>query len=154
MGTAVGEILDVAGGEALEGVAAGGPSGGLLPASKFDRPIGPGFLDPAGAVLGSGGFVAFSSEFPAAEVLAVQVAYNARESCGKCTPCREGSQRLTDAVEQLRKGDVSAMDDLNELVTILRSASICGLGQMAPQPVTSALQDFPNAIGVPTGAAQ
>ena len=147
MGTPVGEILAIGGGAGAQGVVAGGPSGGLLPARKFGAAIGPGMLDAAGAVLGSGGMVAFAARFPAAEVLQVEAAYNARESCGKCTPCREGSGRLVEALERLRAGDATARRDIDELVEVMRVASLCGLGQMAPNPVTSALADFSDAIG-------
>ncbi len=150
MGTSVREILTIGGGDGAQGVVTGGPSGGLLPARKFDVPIGTGMLDEAGAVLGSGGMVAFDECFPAAEVLQVETSYNARESCGKCTPCREGSGRLIEALERLRAGDSEARSDIDELVSVMRLASLCGLGQMAPGPVTSALADFPEAVGAET----
>ena len=148
LGTAVAEILEIGGAASdLEGIAIGGPSGGLLPPAKFDTPIAPGALDPAGAVLGAGGIQAFTAEFPVAAVVAVQASYNAHESCGKCTPCREGSGRLEEALQRLRAGDETARADIDELVALLRLASLCGLGQMAPGPVTSALEDFGAAIG-------
>ncbi len=148
MGTTFAQILEIGGAGDLLGAVAGGPSGGLLPSSKFDVAIAPGALDPAGAVLGAGGIVAFDSAFGAAEVLRVQASYNAAESCGKCTPCREGGERLADAIERLRTGDVAAQDDIDELIAVMRGASLCGLGQMAVSPVTSALQDFSDEIGV------
>ena len=106
MGAGVADILRIGGladpAAALTGVVAGGPSGGLLPPDRFDAPIGPGLLDEAGAVLGSGGFVAFDDRLPVAEVVQIEADYNARESCGKCTPCREGGERLADALRRLR----------------------------------------------------
>jgi len=147
MGTPIQQILAIGGGVGAHGVVAGGPSGGLLPARKFDIAIGPGMMDPAGAVLGSGGMVAFDDRFPAVEVLQVETAYNASESCGKCTPCREGSGRLVEALARLRTGDATARRDIDELVSVMQVASLCGLGQMAPGPVTSALADFPELIG-------
>ena len=148
MGASVADILRIGGladpAAALTGVVAGGPSGGLLPPDRFDAPIGPGLIDEAGAVLGSGGFVAFDDRLPVAEVVQIEADYNARESCGKCTPCREGGERLADALRRLRDpGQQSAARaDIDELIPLLRDASLCGLGQMAPAPVTSALAHF------------
>ena len=155
MGASVAEILEIAGAAGATGVVAGGPSGGLLPPSKFDLPIAKS-MDPAGAVLGAGGMVVFDDGFPAADVVRVQAEYNAHESCGKCTPCREGSGRLVEALVRLRNGDgaqkAAALRDIDELVTVMRAASLCGLGQMAVSPATSALQDFRQAVGAPEGA--
>ena len=152
MGASVADILRVGGladpAAALTGVVAGGPSGGLLPPDRFDVAIGPGLLDEAGAVLGSGGFVAFDDRLPVAEVVQIEADYNARESCGKCTPCREGGERLADALRRLRDpaAQAAARADIEELIPLLRDASLCGLGQMAPAPVTSALAHFGPAL--------
>ncbi|PZC42336.1 MAG: NADH:ubiquinone oxidoreductase [Chloroflexi bacterium] len=154
MGATVADILGIGGlptaASTLTGVVAGGPSGGLLPPHRFDVAIGPGLIDEAGAVLGSGGFVAFDGTLPLAEIVQVEADYNARESCGKCTPCREGGERLADALRRLRAGDasvrVAARHDIDELIPLLRDASLCGLGQMAPAPVTSALAHFESAL--------
>ena len=155
MGASVADILRVGGladpGAALTGVVAGGPSGGLLPPDRFDVPIGPGLLDEAGAVLGSGGIVAFDDRLPVAEVVQIEADYNAHESCGKCTPCREGGERLADALRRLRDpaAQAAARADIEELIPLLRDASLCGLGQMAPAPVTSALAHFEAALTSP-----
>ena len=155
MGAGVADILRVGGladpAGALTGVVAGGPSGGLLPPDRFDVPISPGLLDEAGAVLGSGGIVAFDGRLPVAEVVQVEADYNARESCGKCTPCREGGERLADALRRLRDParGTAARADIEELIPLLRDASLCGLGQMAPAPVTSALAHFKAALTSP-----
>ena len=155
MGASVAGILRVGGladpAAALTGVVAGGPSGGLLPPDRFDVAIGPGLLDEAGAVLGSGGIVAFDDRLPVAEVVQIEADYNARESCGKCTPCREGGERLADALRRLRDpaGQTAARADIEELIPLLRDASLCGLGQMAPSPVTSALAHFEAALTSP-----
>ena len=152
MGASVADILRIGGladpAAALTGVVAGGPSGGLLPPDRFDVAIGPGPLDEAGAVLGSGGFVAFDDRLPVAEVVQIEADYNARESCGKCTPCREGGERLADALRRLRHPEQqsAARADIEELIPLLRDASLCGLGQMAPAPVTSALAHFGPAL--------
>ncbi len=150
MGTPIAEILRMGGAMDVVGAVLGGPSGGVLPAEKFDRAIGPGAIDEAGAVLGAGGIVVIGPEFSVADVVAIHAAYNASESCGKCTPCREGGERLSEALTRLRDGEgaTEARRDIDELLTVMRAASLCGLGQMAPNPVTSALQDFPEALGV------
>ena len=154
MGATVADLLRIGGlvnpETVLTGVVAGGPSGGLLPPDRFHLPIGPGLIDEAGAVLGSGGFVAFDGTLPLAEIVQVEADYNAHESCGKCTPCREGGGRLAGAFRRLSSGDPSqregARDDIDELIPLLRDASLCGLGQMAPGPVTSALAHFEPAL--------
>ncbi len=139
LGTPVAEIIDLARPSAeLAGVAIGGPSGGFLAPDAFGTPIAPGSLDGAGAVLGAGGIIGIPREFGIEAALAVQAAYNAAESCGKCTPCREGTGRLAEALEQLRGGDQRAARDIDALLPLLAAASLCGHGQMAPNPVTSA----------------
>jgi NADH:ubiquinone oxidoreductase subunit F (NADH-binding)/NADH:ubiquinone oxidoreductase subunit E len=159
MGAIVTDILRAGGladpAAALTGVVAGGPSGGLLPPDRFDVAIGPGLLDEAGAVLGSGGVVAFDDRLPVAEVAQIEADYNARESCGKCTPCREGGERLADALRRLRDpaGTAAARADIEELIPLLRDASLCGLGQMAPAPVTSALAHFESGLTSPLESA-
>ena len=72
----------------------------------------------------------------------MQAQYNAAESCGKCTPCREGTGRLVEALERLNRGDASAGRDIETLLPLLATASLCGHGQMAPNPVTSARRQF------------
>ncbi len=159
MGATVADILRVGGladpAAALTGVVAGGPSGGLLPPDRFGVPIGPGLIDEAGAVLGSGGIAAFDDRLPVAEVVQIEADYNARESCGKCTPCREGGERLADALRRLRDpaAQSAARADIEELIPLLRDASLCGLGQMAPAPVTSALAHFGAALTAPLESA-
>lgn len=145
LGAPLSEIIDLAGpSEDLIGVAIGGPSGGFLAVDAFDTPILPGPLDGAGAVLGAGGIIGIPRSFGAAAALAVQAQYNAAESCGKCTPCREGAGRLADALERLNEDgeDPEAARDINTLLPLLASASLCGHGQMSPNPVTSARRQF------------
>jgi NADH:ubiquinone oxidoreductase subunit F (NADH-binding) len=77
-----------------------------------------------------------------------QVAYNSRESCGKCTPCREGTVRILGLFDDLRLGRASAdclstIDDLND---VLAYGSLCGLGQMAPNPIRALLRHFPDTV--------
>ena len=141
LGTPLRELVGHAGG-AIEGevfaVLAGGPSGGFLPEAEMDRPLLPGLLHPSGAVAGSGGMVVLdSSSDPRAAVLAM-AAFNADESCGKCTPCREGLPRLLSALQGSKLGIGTG-----DLLDVVGLASLCGLGQMAPGPIRSARHFWP-----------
>lgn len=141
LGTPLQELIDQAGG-AIDGdviaVLAGGPSGGFLPWSELDRPLLPGLMHPTGAVAGSGGMVVLDSTSDLRAAVLAMAAFNADESCGKCTPCREGLPRLLDALQ----GSAPAKNT-SDLLEVVGLASLCGLGQMAPGPVRSALQFWP-----------
>ena len=137
-------------GRSVKGVLAGGPSGGLLPESSLEVEARPGFLHETGAVLGSGGVVVLDDTASIPEVVRRLTDYNARESCGKCTPCREGTPRLREHLDSMADGkdrdeDMAAVVALNSVVA---AASLCGLGQMAPNPVRSALYQFPRDFEV------
>ena len=149
-----GIVFDIGGGapegRSVKGVLAGGPSGGLLPESSLEVEARPGFLHETGAVLGSGGVVVLDDTAPIPEVVRRLTDYNARESCGKCTPCREGTPRLREHLASMADGkdrdeDMAAVVALNSVVA---AASLCGLGQMAPNPVRSALYQFPRDFEV------
>ena len=162
MGATVREIVfDIGGGppEGSEviGVVAGGPSGGLLNESMLDVPIGPGMLDPEGAVLGSGGITVLDTSVSPVEVVRRLAAYNAAESCSKCTPCREGTKRMLDLLGAVQRGEEgrSGLEKLAYLNDVVGFGSLCGLGQMAPGPVRSGLahfkEAFEGAVGVGRG---
>ena len=141
LGTPVSEIIDLAEPtETLAGVAIGGPSGGFLAPDAFGTPIAPGSLDEHGAVLGAGGIIGIPQSFGIERALAVWAAYNANESCGKCTPCREGSGRMAAALAEGNWADVEA------LIPLIAAGSLCGLGQMAPNPITSARHQFGGSL--------
>jgi len=126
----------VAAGHALQGVVLGGPSGVLVPPRDLDEPLVPGGrVNP-----GTGGIVALDESVSVREVIHTLLDFNTRESCGKCTPCREGTARLRDLLEA---PDGAAIGELSEVV---RLASLCGLGQAAPLSLLSALRDFPEAF--------
>ena len=153
MGTTVREIVfDIGGGppegHEVTGVVAGGPSGGLLTESMLDVAIGPGMLDPEGAVLGSGGITVFDTSVSPVEVVRRLAAYNAAESCSKCTPCREGTKRMLDVLGAVQRGEEgrSGLEKLAYLNDIVGFGSLCGLGQMAPGPVRSGLAHFKDAF--------
>ena len=141
LGTAVSEIVALGDpSESLAGVTMGGPSGGFLAPENFDTPIAPGTMDGHGALLGAGAIIAIPRSFGIERALAVWAEYNANESCGKCTPCREGSGRMAEALAEGNWSDVEA------LIPLISAGSLCGLGQMAPNPVTSARHQFGGSV--------
>ena len=142
IGTLLRDVVERAG-PVVQGepaVLMGGPSGGFLAASAFDTPLAPGPMHPTGAMLGAGGITVLDAPGDIRETTMAAAAFNASESCGKCTPCREGTPRLRDA---LAAGDRAMVEELGE---ILEFASLCGLGQMAPGPARSALHFWPEVF--------
>ena len=149
MGTTLRKIIfDLGGGpgegRSISAMAVGGPSSGVLPASMLDTPIAPGSLHESGVMLGAGGVVALDDHTSAIDAVRHLAAYNADESCGKCTPCREGTPRIVDALDRLIAGQGSTADlkELRQLSDVVELASLCGLGQAAGNPVNSALHFF------------
>jgi NADH-quinone oxidoreductase subunit F len=144
LGTPLRHIIDVIGGgpapgRTLRGVLCGGPSGTLLPPALWDAPFSPGRLDAGGASPGAGGVVAIDGSMSIRDVVRHLTAYNAAESCGKCTPCREGTARMRDLLDERPPDAAARLDELSEAVA---AASLCGLGQMAPLPYLSARRHF------------
>jgi NADH:ubiquinone oxidoreductase subunit F (NADH-binding) len=155
LGTTLQQVLyDLGGGpregRTLRATVCGGPSGGIMPESKFDTPLLGGALDPGGAALGAGGVVVIDDSIPLRDVIYELAAYNAAESCGKCTPCREGSPRMRELLAQLGNGGApkDAVELLDALDEAMANASLCGLGQMAPLPYRSLRTHF---VGELTG---
>ena len=150
-GTLLGDIIDTYGGGAsgeLAAVLAGGPSGSILPPSLLDTPLDVQTLQAVGGVLGAGGIVPLTTRECPVHAVRELVAYNARESCGKCTPCREGTARQLRLVDDLRlaAADDATLPTLEDLNDVLAFGSLCGLGQMAPNPVRALLRQFPNEV--------
>ena len=149
MGTTLRQIVVDIGGGTLEdreliGLAVGGPSSGVFPPSMLDTPIAPGQLHDSGVMLGAGGVIAVDDRTSIPAVVRSLAAYNADESCGKCTPCREGTPRMVDALDRLMggRGTSGDVDELLQLAEVVGAASLCGLGQAAGGPITSALHFF------------
>jgi NADH:ubiquinone oxidoreductase subunit F (NADH-binding)/NADH:ubiquinone oxidoreductase subunit E len=151
LGTPLSEILDVYGGGPSGNLAAllvGGPSGSILPPSLMDTPFDVQPLQAVGGVLGAGGIVPLAADQCVVHAVRELVAYNSRESCGKCTPCREGTVRMLDLFDDFRAGraDSRTLPTIEDLNDVLASASLCGLGQMAPNPVRALLRHFPTQV--------
>jgi len=132
-------------GRPLGAVVVGGPSGVILPPALLDTPLERPRLSP-----GTGGVVALDDSDPVLEVVRVLMAFNAKESCGKCTPCREGTARMLITLDVFAAGTGGAGEValLRELGEVVQLASLCGLGQAAPLSVRVALEHFPGAFGL------
>ena len=159
MGTTLRTIVDVVGGgpppgRRVSAVAVGGPSSGVLPVSMLDTPIAPGLLHDSGVMLGAGGVVVLDESVGVVQVVRGLAQYNADESCGKCTPCREGTPRLVEVLDRLASGGGSRrdLDELRSLAGVVNAASLCGLGQAAGNPITSALHFFADDFSALVGA--
>ncbi len=141
-------IYDIGGGPpegaSLKVIGVGGPSSGVFPSSMLDTSIKPGFLHESGVMLGAGAVIAMDDSLDALSVVRSLAQYNADESCGKCTPCREGTPRMVELIDSLSDGNASE-DDVNQLSALARlvnDTSLCGLGQAAGNPILSGLRFF------------
>lgn len=149
MGTTLREVIfDIGGGIAddreFKAVQTGGPSGGVLPASILDMPIDFESLADAGSMMGSGGMIVMDDHTCMVDIARYYIEFLAGESCGKCTPCREGLRQMLDILTRITQGQAT-MDDLDlleELAVVVKEASLCGLGQTAPNPVISTIKYF------------
>jgi NADH-quinone oxidoreductase subunit F len=149
MGISLREIVfdiggGVPGGKRFKAVQSGGPSGGCIPESLIDLPVDFEALAEAGAIMGSGGLIVMDEDTCMVDVARYFVAFLQEESCGKCTPCREGIKRmgeiLTDIVEA--RGKPGDIERLEELAYVIKEASLCGLGSTAPNPVLTTIRYF------------
>jgi formate dehydrogenase iron-sulfur subunit len=132
-------------GRPVRTVQVGGPLGAYIPPQHFDTPIDYEALSAAGALLGHGGIVVFDDTVDMAKMARYAFEFCAIESCGKCTPCRVGSTRGANVIDAMLAGHEYATQRklLDELCETMIQGSLCGLGGMAPFPVTSALKYFP-----------
>ena len=146
-GTTVRELIDEYGGGMLEGhefygYFPGGASGGLLPASLGDLPLDFGTLEEHGCFLGSGAIIVLSDKDSARAAACNAMEFFAHESCGRCTPCRVGTAKAA-GLMQAEHWDRTLLDELS---VAMRDASICGLGQAAPNPLQSVLRYFSHEV--------
>ncbi len=122
----------------------GGPSGGCIPAEHLDVPLDYESLNKLGAIMGSGGLIVMDESSCMVDVARFFLEFVQDESCGKCVPCREGTARMKQIVERIcsGKGELKDIDELEKLASTVTNASLCGLGQTAPNPVLSTLRHF------------
>jgi len=129
-------------GHALYGYLPGGASGGILPARLADLPLDFDTLQPHGCFIGSAAVIVLSQADRAADAARNLMAFFADESCGQCTPCRAGTAKALSLI-RLPKWDIPLLEDLS---AVMRDASICGLGQAAPNPVDCVVRYFPEEL--------
>lgn len=149
MGTTLREIVEEIGGGVPNGkkfkaAQTGGPSGGCIPASLIDTPIDYDSLISIGSMMGSGGLIVMDEDNCMVDIAKFFLEFTVDESCGKCTPCRIGTRRLLEILDKITKGK-GTLEDLDRLELLchsIKNASLCGLGQTAPNPVLSTLRYF------------
>jgi NADH:ubiquinone oxidoreductase subunit F (NADH-binding)/(2Fe-2S) ferredoxin len=149
MGVTLREIVEDIGGGALEGrtikaVQTGGPAGGFLPVSMFHLPVDYESLVLAGSMIGSGGMIVLDDRTCIVDFVRYYLGFLRKESCGKCAPCRIGTRRMHELLGRMAEGtaEVKDLEELESLARTVKSASLCGLGQGAPNPVLSTLTHF------------
>jgi NADH:ubiquinone oxidoreductase subunit F (NADH-binding) len=151
MGTPISELIyryagGVLGGRPLKAFAPSGPSSGYLPASMADVPLDFKSLAAAGSMLGSGAIVVCDDRTCMLDMALNSVRFFRNESCGKCVPCRVGSQKMTDLLTRWTDGTrtdwAADLELMRQLSEAMRLTSICGLGQILPAPIESVLKHF------------
>ncbi|MDA8211811.1 MAG: NADH-quinone oxidoreductase subunit NuoF [Clostridia bacterium] len=141
-------IFDIGGGikdgKKFKAVQIGGPSGGCLPEELLDLSIDYDSLTAAGAMMGSGGLVVMDETTCMVDLARFFLNFTQKESCGKCIPCREGTKRMLEILQRITdgKGQQSDIETLERLAKVIKSTSLCGLGQTAPNPVLATLRYF------------
>ncbi len=149
MGTTLRTIVEEIGGgipngKKFKAAQTGGPSGGCIPANLIDTPIDYDNLLAIGSMMGSGGLIVMDEDTCMVDIAKFFLEFTVEESCGKCTPCRVGTKRLLELLDKITGGKAT-MDDLDkitELAEFIKSNSLCGLGQTAPNPVLSTMRYF------------
>lgn len=151
MGTTLREIIfDIGGGipgrREFKAAQMGGPSGGCVPAEHLDLPIDYEAVKEVGAIMGSGGLIVMDSDTSMVDISRYFMEFVQEESCGKCVPCRVGTKKMLDILTRITEGNGCRKDieDLKEMANVTKTASLCGLGQTAPNPVLSTIRYFMN----------
>ncbi len=151
MGTTLGTIVYEIGGGIPKGkkfkaAQLGGPSGGMIPVQHLNAPIDYEKVAELGAIMGSGGMIVMNEDMCAVDMARFFMDFCQEESCGKCTPCREGTKRMLDILTAIcegrgKEGDIELLEDMAK---VIKDAALCGLGQTAPNPVLSTIRYFRN----------
>lgn len=128
----------------IKAVQCGGPSGGCVPARLFKTPIDYEHLTELGAIMGSGGMVVMDQDNCMVDVARYFTGFVVSESCGKCTPCREGTSQMLHILQRVSDGEATEeeLDTLQELAITVKDSSLCGLGQTSANPVLTTLKYF------------
>jgi len=149
MGITLREIIyeiggGIPGGKAFKAVQTGGPSGGCIPGDKIDLPIDYESLSAAGSMMGSGGMVIMDEDTCMVDIARYFLEFTHDESCGKCTPCREGTKAMLDILTRITEGKGCPEDLvlLEDLAQAIKDTALCGLGKTAPNPVLTTLRYF------------
>ena len=149
MGITIREIIfdvggGIKGGRAFKAVQAGGPSGGCIPTDQLDLPIDYDSLTKAGAIMGSGGLVVMDERTCMVDLARYFLSFTQKESCGKCTPCREGTKRMLEILNRISEGlgKPEDLDTLDSMASSIKDSALCGLGQTCPNPVLSTIRYF------------
>lgn len=139
-------IFDIGGGSwrPFKAVQTGGPSGGCLSDEFLDTPVEYESMTAAGSIMGSGGMIVMDEDTCAVDLALYFLHFTQKESCGKCVPCRVGTWQMVNMLERIVKGEGQPEDlsKLQSLAETVRRASLCGLGQTAPNPVLTTLRYF------------
>ena len=149
MGTTLREIVfdiggGIPGGHEFKAAQTGGPSGGCIPAEHLDTPIDYESLSQIGSMMGSGGLIVMDDTKCMVNLAKFYLGFTVDESCGKCTPCRIGTKRMLEILEKITEGngETEDLEKLERLAKTIQKASVCGLGQTAPNPVLSTMKYF------------
>ena len=149
MGTTLRQVVfDVCGGvqddREIKAVQTGGPSGGVIPDAQLDTPVAYETLQQLGSIMGSGGMIVMDATDSIVEVAKFYLKFCVDESCGKCAPCRIGGYQMSQILDRISRGRGTAEDipTLRRICLAMQRASLCGLGQTAPNPVLSSLRYF------------
>ena len=149
MGTTLREVIyDIGGGipngKKFKAAQTGGPSGGCITTENLDTPIDYENLMRIGSMMGSGGLIVMDEDTCMVDIARFFLEFTVDESCGKCTPCRVGTKRMLEILDKIIAGNgtLEDIDRLEELANYIKSSSLCGLGQTAPNPILSTLRYF------------